>query len=184
MIKHGVVNARDAGQEAVRSVKMAAVHSDVAHAGFGVSCNKRPGHADGAAEARLLDRRGQHGQAELFQFGAGVDFLLDFAALDHDRSDRVRHRVAPLFVDFLRIVAAHSESDDAARRAVHAGQDLHVVAAAFGVGDILEQKRLARFVGPPAILQAHERHQLAVFVDRTRPAVELASLIEVIQKVA
>ncbi len=54
---------------AIKSIlapEVAAVHADVAHAGFAILRDERRGGANTAAKARLFHWRGQAGDAEVF----------------------------------------------------------------------------------------------------------------------
>ena len=77
----------------------------------------------------------------------------------------MRDRVRPGFADLLDRLA-HADGVDFRRGGERADRDRNVVAAAGAVDHVGEQKSAALVLGKPALeLPAHQRVQLAVFVD-------------------
>ena len=90
----------------------------------------------------------------------------------------MRDRVRPGLADILDRLA-HADRVDFRRGAERADRDRNVVAPPGAVDDVGEQKGAALFLGEPALeLPAHQRMQLAVFVDGVIDAGDQAARFE------
>src|SRR5262249_35847522 len=99
MIQQGMMGAGDARDKFAFTSELSAVHADVAHAGFRIFRNEWSRNANSSAKAGFLDRCGQTRDAELLQFGAGIDFLLNRSSIYGRRIDRLGERFAPFLVN-------------------------------------------------------------------------------------
>ena len=133
-----MMRRRDAGNQSILASKMTAVHADIAHAGFCVLGNKRRGHANAAAKARLFDRRGQTRDPELFQSLTGVNDFLNRRAGDLARLEWLGERLAPFFINLRRISTAQSQGRDLARRTVHSRGNTNVMASTAAIDNIFK----------------------------------------------
>src|SRR5262245_22365299 len=159
-------------QQTIGRPKVAAIHSDVAHAARRVLSDEGTGHTGVTAEAWLLHRRREHRQTDLFQLHTNVNLFVYGTALDDHRIDWLFHGLAPALINFSRIHAAHPQPHDFSRRSVDSSEHSDSVAATLAVGNVLIQKGLPLGVRAAAVLQSHERHKLAVLIDQTLPTVE------------
>lgn len=96
---------------------------------------------------------------------------------DDDRRDRMRLGVVPATRDFLdrALQAKRIDVRGAGHRAQH---QRHVVRAALGIGDVLEQPSLAVLLFKTPELQPHQRVHLRVLVDRPGDALQLAGPLQ------
>ena len=90
---------------------------------------------------------------------------------------------SPLGED-LFLLALHPERIDIEAAGVAGDGDRHVELATLEVVDVLEEESLSLLLGQAAVLQAHERMKLGVFIDRLFDAEELAGCFELVQILA
>ena len=130
-------------------------------------------------EARRRHRHGKfHHAAVREQLIAFVDFFLARAGWDDDRLDQMIHRVDPAIGDFIGL-AFKTQAVNRFGAGKPADEHLAIVFALFAVGNVVEQKTAARLFGYAAAkLPAHQRLQLAVFVDLPVNAVQFTVLIQ------
>ena len=155
--------------DAVLGLQRGAIHADVLDAGLGVLGDaQRGGQIGRGIEAGRRDgHRQKRHAAGLGERVAGQHDLLRGAAVDDHRAGSDWRSPSTQASPISRHGAAHAHRVDARARRQRAEQHRHVVAAALGVDDVGEQERLALVLGDAAEeLQAHERLQLAVLVDR------------------
>ncbi len=179
---------RRAGHEAgaIRPFDQTAVVADVALAGLGILGDPvAGGDVRAVVESGRGDRHGELVNAAMGeQIGAHVDFFLGRAAVDHDRRDQIIQRVDPTIGNFLRL-AFKSQRINRFRAGQAADQHRAVVLVAFAVDDVVEQETAPlRFGDAAAILPAHQRLQLVVFVDFAADAIKLLVLFQFADKLA
>ena len=155
--------------EPARRLDLSAVVADVLDAGVGIL-----GDVVAGGEIRCVvpsRRRDRHRQA-VERAAVAVEIVAD----DHDllagrigdlaRRHRIGNGLDPGRADLVERLAEADAVDIAVRRQAR-DQHRDVEAAAFGIGRLREQERLAFGLGnAAAILPAHQRMHLGVFVDR------------------
>ena len=155
--------------EAFRRLELTAVVADVLHAGVGILGDVVPGREiRRVVPARRRDRHRQSVKrlAVLVEVFAGDHDLLARRILDHAWRDRIGDRIDPGGADVFQRLAEAGAIDRAVGREP-GDQYCAVVAAPLRVGRLREQERLALRLGnAAAILPAHQRVHLGVFVDR------------------
>ena len=173
---------RHAHAEPVLRFQRGAIGAHVLHAGFGIARDaQRRGEIGRGIEAGRRDRNRQAGEA-FARLAARSSPLIttswQAARGDDDRRDRMRDRVRPGLADVLDRLA-HADRVDFRRGGERADRDRNVVAPPGAVDDVGEQKGAALLLGEPALeLPAHQRVQLAVFVDGVIDAGDQAARFE------
>ena len=163
-----------------RPFDQAAVVADVAFAGFGIFGDPMTGgDVRPVIETRRRHRHGKfHQTAVREQLIAFVDFFLARAGRDDDRLDQMIHRVDPAIGDFIGL-AFETQAINRFGAGKPADENLAVVFAFFAVGNVVEQKPAPRFFRYAAAkLPAHQRLQLAVFVDFSVNAVKFVVRVQ------
>ena len=124
-------------------------------------------------EAWSRNRHGQHVEPFPFQLVTVDDVLLAGRGAHYHGLDWMRLRVGPFGVDFF-FLTLHAQRVNIEAARITSDGNRHVVASPFDVDDFFEQKSPALFFRQPAVLQAYQRMQLGIFIDRAGDANQLA----------
>ncbi len=167
--------------EPARRLHVAAIVAEILDAGVGILgdvLRQRRIGRDVPAGRRDRQRNAVEPVAGLVQRLAGDHDVMAWRLIDNARRDRVRRRLDPALVDFVK-AAADADAIDFPVRGEHADRDRNVVFALFAVDHVGEQESLAiPLLDAAAELPAHQRVHFGVLVDRPVDGDEQVGLIE------